>query len=105
MTKFAVIRTGGKQYLVKEGDTLKVEKLTVASAKPVIFDEVLLVAENDGSQIEIGKPQLKTKVTAKLVKQGRADKIMVVHYKAKIRHHKKYGHRQPFSEVKIEKVV
>ncbi len=105
MTKFAVVRTGGKQYLVKEGDTLKVEKLAVESDRPVIFEEVLLAAESDGSQVEIGQPQLKTKVAAKLVKQGRADKIMVVHYKAKIRHHKKYGHRQPFSEVKIEKVA
>jgi len=105
MAKFAVIKTGGKQYLVKAGDTLKVEKLVAVADKPVEFNEVLLVAEADGSKLEIGQPKLATKVSAQLTQQGRAKKVLVVHYKAKIRYHKKYGHRQPFSEVKIDKIA
>lgn len=103
MAKLAVIRTGGKQYLVKEGTVLKVEKLAQADGT-VTFDDVLLVAEADGSKVEVGTPKLATTVTATLVRQGRAKKIRVVHYKAKVRHHKVYGHRQPFTEVKVGKL-
>lgn len=103
MAKLAVIRTGGKQYLVKEGDVLKVEKLPQADGT-ITFDEVLLVAEADGSKVEVGTPKLATTVTATVVRQGRAKKIRVVHYKAKVRHHKVYGHRQPFTEVKVGKI-
>ena len=100
MSKIAVIKTGGKQYLVQEGALLKVEKLLIEGDK-VEFDNVLLVADASGESMDIGKPKTKSLVAAKLVKQGRAKKILVVHYKAKVRHHKKYGHRQPFTEVKI----
>lgn len=103
MSKIAVVKTGGKQYLVHEGDVLRVEKLEVAEG-PVKFDEVLLVSDEDGSGLNIGKPKLSAAVAAKVAKQGRAKKILVVHYKAKVRYHKKYGHRQPFTEVKIEKI-
>jgi len=64
----------------------------------------LLVAEEDGSKVEAGTPNVAAKVTAKVVRQGRAKKIRVVHYKAKIRYHKVYGHRQPFTEVKVDKI-
>jgi large subunit ribosomal protein L21 len=103
MSKIAVIRTGGKQYIVKEGDVLKVEKLLTLK-DDLVFDDVLMTAEADGSSVNFGQPQVKTTVDAKVVKQGRAKKVLVVHYKAKVRHHKKYGHRQPFTEIKMEKI-
>lgn len=102
MAKLAVIKTGGKQYVVKEGDRLKVEKFSGQGT--VGFGDVLLVAETDGSSVEVGNPKTKAKVTANVVAHGRADKIRVVHYKAKVRYHKVYGHRQPFTQVKIEKI-
>lgn len=100
---FAVIATGGKQYLVKEGDILTVEKLDVEAGKPVEFD-VLLVAEDDGSAVEIGKPTLGKKVKGEVVSHGRAAKVEVVHYKPKVRYRKRSGHRQPFTKVKIGKI-
>lgn len=103
MSKIAVIKTGGKQYIVKEGDVLKVEKL-LTPKDDLVFDDVLMVAEADGGSVNFGQPKVKTSVAAKVLKQGRAKKVLVVHYKAKVRHHKKYGHRQPFTEVKVEKI-
>jgi len=100
--KFAVIKTGGKQYQVSEKDKLKIEKLAVAEGKSVEFDQVLLLA--DGDKVEVGTPTLKKKVTAKVLSQGRAKKVNVVKYKAKIRYHKKQGHRQLFTEVEIQKI-
>ena len=104
MSKIAVIRTGGKQYVVHEGDVLKVEKLPSQDGI-VAFDDVLLVADSEGQSITLGQPNVKSSVSAKVAKQGRAKKVVVVHYKAKIRYHKKYGHRQPFTEVRIEKIA
>ena len=100
--KFAVIRTGGKQYKVSQSDKLKIEKLDVEAGQTVEFDDVLLISDND--KVEIGKPTLKTKVTAKVLKQGKRDKIRVVKYKAKVRYHKVYGHKQPYTEVEIQKI-
>ena len=100
MAKIAVIRSGGKQYLVSEGSKLRLEKLTQAD-KAVNFDDVLLTADAEGKQVEVGAPKVSIKVKGEILSQGRAKKIMVVHYKAKIRYHKKYGHRQPFTEVKV----
>ncbi len=105
MSKIAVVRTGGKQYLVHEGDVLKIEKVKTEAGQELVLDDVLLVAESDGSQVELGKPQLKLTVKSKTVKQGRAKKVRVVHYKAKVRHHKVYGHRQPFTEVRIGEIA
>lgn len=102
MPKIAVIKTGGKQYLVHEGDSLRVEKLLADGS--VKFNEVLLTVEPDGSDLNLGAPHTGTTVTAKVAKQGRAKKVLVIHYKAKVRYHKKYGHRQPFTEVKVEKI-
>ncbi len=89
--------------MVREGDVLKVEKL-VSPDGTVTFDEVLLKAEADGSVVNFGQPRVKTTITGTVTKQGRAKKIRVVHYKAKVRYHKVYGHRQPFTEVKIGKI-
>lgn len=103
MSKIAVIKTGGKQYIVKEGQALKVEKMLAEGAME--FKEILLLADEAGESVEIGKPRLEMGVKADVTKQGRAKKIVVVHYKAKSRYHKKNGHRQPFTEVKINPIV
>ncbi|PIR05748.1 50S ribosomal protein L21 [Candidatus Kuenenbacteria bacterium CG11_big_fil_rev_8_21_14_0_20_37_9] len=103
--KLAVIKTGGKQYLVKEGDILRVEKLSKDNGENIEF-ETLLVVEEDGNDLKIGNPALNNiKVQARIVEQGRAKKVKVVHYKPKTRYHKVYGHRQPFSKVKIVAVI
>ena len=100
MSKIAVIRTGGKQYVVKEKDVLKVEKLN-ANPGEMLDLEVLLSGSADGSEISLGQPVLPVKAKAKVLEQGRAKKIRVVHYKNKTRQHKVYGHRQPFSKIAI----
>lgn len=98
----AVIKTGGKQYLVKKGSKIKVEKL-LNTENTIIFDDVLLRV--DGSNIELGKPKLsKTSVEAKLVRAGRESKKIVFKYSSKTRYHKKKGHRQHFNEVEITKI-
>ena len=99
---FAVIKTGGKQYVVTPNQKLRIEKLETTGDK-VEFAEVLLIA--DGSNITIGKPTIAgAKVTAKLLYQGRAKKINVIKYKSKSRYQVKKGHKQPFTEVLIESV-
>ncbi|HOY55973.1 MAG TPA: 50S ribosomal protein L21 [bacterium] len=104
MSKLAVIKTGGKQYVVKEGQVLKIEKLAESEKKDFSFSQVLLVADETGT-IKIGNPFISgTEISAELLKTGRARKIRVVHYKPKTRQHKVYGHRQPFSQVKIKKI-
>jgi large subunit ribosomal protein L21 len=96
----AVIKTGGKQYLVKPGDKLKVEKINQKEGEEVIFSDVLLVEKN--KKIEIGTPIVKdTKVEAKILSQGKGDKIIVFKYKAKKRYSRKIGHRQPYTEIEI----
>ena len=101
MSKTAVIKTGGKQYVVEEGDVLQVEKLdNVEAGKSVTFDEVLLV--DDGAKAQVGTPTVSgASVTAEVVEQGRAPKVNVIRYRAKSRYFKKNGHRQPFTKVKI----
>ncbi len=109
---FAVIKTGGKQYIVSPGDKIKVEKLDPigkpsasngASKKEnseVIFDEVLLLEKNN--KLEIGTPFISgAKVTAKVLSHGKRDKIIVFKYKSKKRYSRKIGHRQPYTEVEI----
>ena len=97
----AVIETGGKQYLVKTGDKIKIEKLLAKEGEKVSFDKVLLTANDDGSGVQIGNPYLKITVEAVVEKQGRNKKIRVEKFKRKVRYHKVYGHRQPFTQVKI----
>lgn len=100
--KYAVIRTGGKQYKVSEGDKLKIEKLQVEPGKSFNFEEVLLTV--DEGKVAIGKPTLKAKVNATVVDQVKGDKISVFKYKAKTGYHKKTGHRQNLTLVKIDKI-
>lgn len=99
---FAVIATGGKQYKVSAKDKVKVEKLAAEEGKEVVFDQVLLTGEEDGSKLEIGTPTLKgVQVKAKVLAQGRAKKVVIEKFHSKVRYHKTYGHRQPFTEVEI----
>ena len=100
---FAVIKTGGKQYIVEPGKKIKVEKLEAEEGKEVIFDQVLLTS--DVKKLLVGTPLVEgAKVTGKVLKQGRADKIVVFKYKPKKRYKKKQGHRQSFTEVEITKI-
>lgn len=100
---FAVIQTGGKQYKVAKGDTLKIEKLSDVKDGKVTFNEVLLT--DDGKTTNVGTPHVSgAKVTASVLGDGRHKKVMVVRYLAKSRYYKKNGHRQPFTEVKIESI-
>lgn len=100
---YAVIATGGKQYTVAEGDEIFVEKLGLAEGDSVTFDQVLLV--NDG-KTRVGDPTVSgAKVTGTVIKEGRARKIIVYKYKPKKGSHKKNGHRQPYTKVKIDKIT
>ncbi len=102
--QFAVIKTGGKQYIVSPGKKLKIEKLDVGENGTIVFEEVLLVA--DGEKVDVGMPLVAgAKVEAKLITQGRAKKVIVFKYRPKARHRKKRGHRQPYTEVVIEKIT
>jgi len=102
-TMFAIIKTGGKQYKVAEGDVLMIEKLP-AAGETVTFEEVLLMV--DGDNVTLGKPMISgATVGAKvLVAEGKDKKKMVYRYKSKTRQHKKKGHRQPFTKVQITKI-
>ncbi len=104
MADIAVIKTGGKQYLVHEGLTLVIEKIEgINEGDTVTFDSVLLT--DDGKETQVGTPTVSgKKVVGKAVSTGKGKKIVVVKYKAKSRYHKKRGHRQPFLKVKIEKI-
>ncbi len=101
---FAVIATGGKQYIAKEGETLKVEKLAGEKGDSVVFDKVFLIAEDDGSNVQVGTPELSSKVTAEIVEQGKGKKVTTVKYKNKVRYKKRIGHRQDFTKVIITKI-
>lgn len=99
---YAIIATGGKQYKVSEGDIIKVEKLGVADGETVTFDKVLLV--NDKEAV-VGNPTVVgATVTASVVCEGKDKKVIVYKYKRKTGYHKKNGHRQLFTKVKIEKI-
>lgn len=100
---FAVIKTGGKQYLVKKGDKIKIEKLEIEDEKAVIFAEVLFLGDKDN--VKIGSPYIKgAKVEGKVLQQGRAKKVVGIKHKAKKRYKVKFGHRQMFTEVEITKI-
>ncbi len=99
---YAIIATGGKQYKVSEGDVIKVEKLGVSEGDNVTFDQVLAV--NDGSLV-VGNPTVDgATVTASVVSEGKYRKVIVYKYKRKTGYHKKNGHRQSYTQVKIEKI-
>ena len=97
---YAIIKTGGKQYVVEEGKVISIEKLDVEEGAEVTFDEVLLVS---GDDVKIGQPNVAgAKVTGKVLEQGKERKIRIFKYKAKS--NRRQGHRQPFTKVKIEKI-
>ena len=99
---YAVIKTGGKQYKVSEGDIITIEKLESEAGDKVKFDEVLAV--NDG-ELKVGDPTVNgASVEASVVRNGRGKKIIVYKYKRKSGYHKKNGHRQSFTQVRIEKI-
>jgi len=96
----AVIKTGGKQYLVSPGDKIKVEKLEATEGKEINFPEVLMLEKS--KKLDIGAPFVKgAKVTAKVLTHGKGDKLIVFKYKSKKRYKRKIGHRQPFTQVEI----
>lgn len=101
--KYAVVETGGKQYKVSEGDVIKVEKLDVEAGGLVDLEKVLLIG---GEEVKIGAPYVEgAKVTAEVVKNGKAKKIIVFKYKAKKNYRRKQGHRQPYTELKITSIL
>ena len=100
---YAIIKTGGKQYRVAEGDVITVEKLAANEGDAVTFDEVLTVVKDD--EVVVGKPVVEgAKVTAKVEAQGKDKKILVFKYKARSNYRRRQGHRQPFTKVVIEKI-
>lgn len=100
---YAIISTGGKQYKVAEGDTIRVEKLGAAAGESVVFDQVLLVSK-DGS-VTAGSPTVAdATVSATVVKEGKDKKVVIFKYKPKKGYHKKQGHRQPYTAVTIDKI-
>jgi large subunit ribosomal protein L21 len=99
---YAVIATGGKQYKVSEGDIITIEKLGVEAGEKVTFDQVLAVG---GDSFKVGEPTVSgATVEASVVKEGRGRKVVVYKYKPKTGYHNKNGHRQAFTQVKIEKI-
>jgi len=100
---YAIIKTGGKQYKVAEGEAVYVEKLEAAVGDVVSFDQVLTVVTD--AEVKVGKPLVEgAKVTAKVEAQGKEKKILVFKYKAKSNYRRRQGHRQPFTKVVIEKI-
>jgi large subunit ribosomal protein L21 len=100
---YAVIETGGKQYKVQEGEEIRVEKLDVEEGNEYKFDKVMLISK-DGD-LKIGKPYLEgAAVNATVVKHDKEKKIIVFKYKPKKDYKKKQGHRQPYTQIKIEKI-
>lgn len=103
MTKYAVIKTGGKQYLVKQGDILRIEKIDGKAGKKVVFKDVLLTFDDKG-KTEIGKPKVGKNVQAEILAQERGKKVTVIKYKRKIRYRKKKGHRQYYTKVRVSRL-
>ena len=114
----AIIKTGGKQYLVSEGQKLKIEKLNRQEGDEFEFDRVLLFANsstspsamssgpNGSPQVKIGQPYLQdTKVRARVLKEGRGEKKIVFRYKNKTRYKKKKGHRQAYTEIQVLEIT
>ena len=99
---YAVIETGGKQYRVKEGDVIVVEKLGAEAGEKVEFDKVLVMGE--GADIQVGTPYVGSKVYGTVVENGKGKKVVIFKYKAKKDYRKKQGHRQPYTMVEINSI-
>ena len=101
---YAIVSSGGKQYKIREGDTLRVEKINGEIGSEILFDQVLMVS--DGENVTIGKPTLENvEVRGHVVEQGKARKIIVFKYKRRKRYRRKQGHRQQYTGVKIDKIA
>ena len=101
---YAVIVTGGKQYKVREGDRLRIEKLTAPAGETVEFDRVLMVS--DGDEVKVGRPYLDGgRVSATVTAHGRGDKIGVIKFRRRKNYLRRMGHRQSFSEVTITAIA
>ena len=98
---YAIIATGGKQYKVSEGDVIDVEKIEAEAGSEVTFDQVIAIG---GDAMKVGEDVAQAKVTGTVVEQGRAKKVVVYRYKRKSGYHKKNGHRQLYTRVKIDKI-
>ncbi len=98
---YAIIATGGKQYKVSEGDVIDVEKLAVEAGENVTFDQVLAIG---GDSMKVAGDVAGATVTGTVMEQGKAKKVIVYKYKSKTGYHKKNGHRQLFTRVKIDKI-
>ena len=97
---YAVIKSGGKQYRVQEGQTLKLEKIEVPTGESIDFDEVLLVGNDD--EVKVGAPLVEgAKVSAEIVSHGRGDKVTIIKFRRRKHSMKRQGHRQWYTEVKI----
>jgi large subunit ribosomal protein L21 len=97
---YAVIKSGGKQHRVEEGEVLRLEKLEAATGEEISFDNILMVGE--GESVKIGTPYVAgSKVTAQVVQQGRANKVTIIKFNRRKHSRKQQGHRQWFTEVKI----
>lgn len=100
---YAIIETGGKQYKVQVGDSIRVEKLNVAAGESIVFENVLVVGKDDS--LSVGTPFVQgAAVKADVVGDGKGEKIIVYKYKSKKTYHKKNGHRQPFTKVTITSI-
>ncbi len=101
---YAVIKTGGKQYKVAQGDTLKIESLVAEVGTSVSFDEVLMIA--DGDAVKFGSPKVDGgNVTAEVLNHGRGDKVHILKHRRRKHYHKEQGHRQNYTAVKITDIV
>ncbi len=97
---YAVIVTGGKQYRVTKGETLKVEKIVAEEGAEIELDKVLMIA--DGDQLNIGTPELdKSSVKAKVISHGRGKKVKIIKFRRRKHHRKQMGHRQSYTEIEI----
>lgn len=101
MSKFAIIAAGGKQYKVRPGQTLKIEKLPLEQAAEVKFD-ALLLADDEAKDVQLGRPVLAEAITAKIIDHGKGDKVTVVKYKNKTRYKRTLGHRQQFTKIEVQ---
>lgn len=100
---YAIVNTGGKQYKIRQGDILRVEKIPGEIGTPVSFDRVLMFS--DGENVSIGRPVLdNVSVKGHIVEQDKHQKIIVFKYKRRKRYRRKQGHRQPFTAVKIDRI-
>ncbi|MFH1233705.1 MAG: 50S ribosomal protein L21 [Patescibacteria group bacterium] len=100
--KTAIIKTGGKQYIVKEGQSIKVEKINSEIGQTIKFETLLMV---DGEKLDLGQPSLGEKVEGKILELGKGKKVNVIKFKNKTRYKRNIGHRQQFCKVEINKIA